>query len=90
MKLGDFGISRFLPISLSKDIQLDTMAAAVSAETFVGTLTYMSPERINSENYGYLNLISNVKSKTATKVTTKIISTADIADEVIADSICCN
>jgi len=53
VKLGDFGISRFLPISLSKDIQLDTTAAAVSAETFVGTLTYMSPERINSENYGY-------------------------------------
>ncbi|KAG5181978.1 kinase-like domain-containing protein, partial [Tribonema minus] len=41
IKIGDFGVTRELG------------ATASLASTFTGTLTYMSPERINSESYSY-------------------------------------
>ena len=41
MKLADFGISRELDDSMAK------------ANTFIGTLIYMAPERIESEGYSY-------------------------------------
>jgi serine/threonine protein kinase len=42
LKLTDFGISK----------QLEKTYAITN--TFVGTLVYMSPERINGKNYSYL------------------------------------
>ena len=49
VKIGDFGVA--------KDMLTDESQASmdVAAQTFVGTLTYMSPERINGGEYGFVS-----------------------------------
>jgi serine/threonine protein kinase len=47
VKIGDFGVAKDM---LSDNSQTSMNAAA---QTFVGTLTYMSPERINGGEYGF-------------------------------------
>jgi len=49
VKISDFGIARNMKVSKEDD----EPAAGVEAKTFVGTLTFMSPERINGGNYGF-------------------------------------
>jgi len=47
VKIGDFGVAK----DMEKNSRETSEDAA--AQTFVGTLTYMSPERINGGEYGY-------------------------------------
>jgi len=51
VKISDFGIARNLDKEKDKN-KTDGSAGELQAKTFVGTLTYMSPERIGGGDYG--------------------------------------